>query len=93
VQTYYFVYILFSHKDKKIYIGYSTDLKKRIKRHISGKVPATKKRRPLELIHYEVFKNKKDAKAREIYLKSGNGRKQLKQSIKNLLTKLNYNYL
>ncbi|MFA6007651.1 MAG: GIY-YIG nuclease family protein [Candidatus Shapirobacteria bacterium] len=89
----YFTYVLFSEKDNRLYIGYSTDLKKRIKRHFDGKVTATKNRRPLKLIHYEVFLDIKDAKSREIYLKSGEGRKQLKNSIHNTLEKLNYKFL
>jgi len=68
-----------------LYIGYSTNLKNRLARHKVGKVPSTKDRRPLMIIHYEVFINQKDAKSREKYLKSGYGRKQLYQSIKNIL--------
>ena len=89
----YYTYVLISEKDKKLYIGYSTDLKKRIKRHFDSKVIATKNRRPLKLIHYEVFINMHDAKSREIFLKSGMGRKQLKNSIHHTLTELNYKFL
>jgi putative endonuclease len=89
----YFTYVLISEKDKKLYIGYSTDLKKRIKRHSDGKVIATRNRRPLKLIHYEVFINMHNAKNREIFLKSGRGRKQLKSSIHHTLTEFNYKFL
>lgn len=88
----YYVYVLFSEKDKKFYIGFSTDLKNRFTEHIRGEVRSTKNRRPLILIHYEYFINKADAKAREVFLKSGFGRNQLKQSLKKTLLKLGYKY-
>jgi len=56
--------------------------------HAKGKVRSTKDRRPLKLIHYEYFIDKVDAKAREIFLKSGFGRNQLKESLKRTLTNL-----
>lgn len=59
-------------------------------KHASGKVSATKFRRPLKLIHHEYFVSKKDAKAREEFLKSGFGRNQLKQFLKNTLHNLSY---
>lgn len=67
----YYVYILLSEKDKKLYFGYTSNLKLRIEEHNSGKVSATKNRRPLLLIGYEAYNNKKDAMARERYFKSG----------------------
>jgi putative endonuclease len=81
----YYVYTLFSLKDKKFYTGYSTNLKDRLTRHARGEVIATKHRRPLKLIHYDFFVNEDDARAREIFLKSGFGRTQLKQALKNTL--------
>lgn len=78
----YYVYILNSLKDKGLYIGYTTDLKQRLTTHALGKVTASKFRRPLKLIHYEYFINKHDAMAREKFLKSGFGRDQMKQFLK-----------
>jgi hypothetical protein len=51
-------------------------------------VHATKARIPFKLIHYEYFINKKDAKAREEYLKSGHGREQLRNFLKSTLVEL-----
>ena len=65
-----FVYILISKKDYKLYVGCTTDLDKRLKDHNSGKVSATKRRRPFEMIYNEEFLNKVDAFNRERYLKS-----------------------
>ncbi|MBU3978765.1 GIY-YIG nuclease family protein [Patescibacteria group bacterium] len=78
----YYVYILYSHKDKHLYTGYSSDLKIRIKQHINSEVPATKFRLPLELIYYEAYKDKRDATKREYFLKRGRGRELLKELLK-----------
>lgn len=83
-----YVYLLFSEKDKGLYLGFTENLKKRFFAHESGLVRSTKFRRPLKLIHCECFVDKKDAKARERYLKSGYGRQQLKSQLKNIFRKL-----
>ena len=74
---FYYVYILQSQKDKSLYIGYTSDLKKRFKQHNSGESQATKPFRPYKLLFYEAFLNRIDAKNREVYLKSGYGRKTI----------------
>ncbi|MDO8529555.1 MAG: GIY-YIG nuclease family protein [bacterium] len=66
----YFVYILKSLKDFKLYIGQTNNLDERINRHNSGKVTATKYRRPFELIHSETFGSRSETMKREKYLKS-----------------------
>ena len=48
----FYTYVLFSYKDKKLYIGSTSDIKKRLKRHLAGEVISTKNRRPLELLFY-----------------------------------------
>ena len=79
------VYVLFSEKDQKFYIGYSMNLNQRIKQHKYGKVPSTNGRRPLKLIYYESFINKMDALRRERYLKSTKGRNMLHQLLRKTL--------
>ncbi|MEK7604231.1 MAG: GIY-YIG nuclease family protein [Patescibacteria group bacterium] len=66
----YMVYVLYSKKDKKLYVGCTSDIEKRLKRHHSGQVEATVNRRPLELIHTEQFELTADAFNRERFLKS-----------------------
>ncbi|MDP3772237.1 MAG: GIY-YIG nuclease family protein [bacterium] len=66
----YYIYILYSLKDKRLYVGCTSNLSSRIKRHNNGAVDATKHRRPLEIIYYENFDNKVDAFNRERFLKS-----------------------
>ncbi|MBI2676834.1 MAG: GIY-YIG nuclease family protein [Candidatus Yanofskybacteria bacterium] len=90
---FFYIYILFSSKDKKLYIGYTENLKIRLGEHFRGRVAATKNRRPLILIHYEAFINKKDAKSREEFLKSGFGRSQMKKALQNILKELGYKNL
>ncbi len=69
----YYVYILRSTKDKSLYIGYTQDLKNRFSEHNKGLSVATKHKRPYQLLFYEAFIDKIDAKQREVYLKSGWG--------------------
>ena len=66
----YFVYILYSEKDTNLYVGCTSDLDERIKRHNSGQVLATKDRQPLVCIHSESYELKADAFNRERFLKS-----------------------
>ena len=85
---YYYVYTLYSIRDNKLYTGYSTNLKQRLKTHFDGTVTSTKYRRPLKLIQYECYINKQDAKAREVFLKSGFGREQLRKALQKTLEKM-----
>jgi putative endonuclease len=79
----YYVYILKSLKFKgKIYIGYTSDLKKRVGLHKAGSNNTTRNLRPLELVYYEAFKSKMDAHNREKQLKNyGNALGHLKKRI------------
>ena len=79
---FYYTYILQSQKNKSLYIGYTTNLKKRFTAHNDGKSLATKPFRPYKLICYEAFLNRIDAKNREEYLKSGYGRSTIKKMLK-----------
>ncbi|MFZ2025477.1 MAG: GIY-YIG nuclease family protein [Microgenomates group bacterium] len=77
----YYTYVLKSEKDSKLYIGFCNDLKRRVKEHINGEVESTKSRRPLMLLYYEACLDEKKAVKREKYLKTGFGRKFLKNRI------------
>ena len=79
----YYVYILKSKKDNKLYTGATNDLRRRFKEHNTGKVKSTKYRVPFELIYYEAYKAEKDARDREHNLKlRANALSQLKRRIK-----------
>lgn len=66
----YYVYVLQSLRDKKLYVGKTDNFKNRFSEHKKGKVPSTKDRRPLRFLYCEVCNNIKDATHREIYLKT-----------------------
>jgi len=86
VSNMHYVYVLQSSKDKKFYVGYSKDLKQRVENHNRGLVPATKQRQPLELVYYEACLSKNDAIRREKYLKTGWGKRFIKNRLKDYLT-------
>jgi putative endonuclease len=89
----YYVYVLFSHRDSKLYTGYTTNLRKRYGEHQAGKSTSTKFRRPLQLIYYEAYLTSGEAERREKYLKGGNGRGQLKRQLSITLEDLEYGFL
>ena len=83
----FYVYILKSKKKTdQIYVGYSTDLKSRFERHNKKLVSSTKPYAPWELVFYEAYKDKADAKRRETYFKTTPGRKALRIMLRNSLT-------
>lgn len=75
---FYYVYILKSINFNFIYVGFTLDLKRRFLEHNNKQELSTKHYAPFELIHYEAYKNIKDAKRREEYLKTTKGKTTLK---------------
>ncbi len=88
MSNFYYTYILQSQKNNSLYIGYTSDLKKRFKQHNNGKNQSTKPFRPYKLIFYEAFLNRIDAKHREEYLKSGFGRRSINKMIEKYLNNI-----
>lgn len=82
---FHYVYVLHNLSKNFIYIGYSEDLKSRVNSHNRGENKSTKAYVPLELIHYEAYKNEQDAKRREKYLKGNRGKTTLKTMLKEFL--------
>lgn len=78
----YYTYILLSKKDRKHYIGFTSNIEARLEKHYSGKVKSTAYRRPLELIYYEACRNQDDAIRREKYFKTYWGKMYLKKRLK-----------
>lgn len=74
---FFYVYILYNKDKNYIYIGYTENLRQRLNEHNGGYSKSTKSYLPLELIHYEAYKSKNDAKRREKYLKTNKGRTTL----------------
>ena len=82
----FFVYILKSLKDKDLYIGYTSNLRKRFAEHNSGLSRSTKSRAPLHLVYYEAYASQTEAKHREENLKlHGRARLQLLRRIRQSL--------
>jgi putative endonuclease len=75
----FYVYYLRSKKAKdQFYVGYTADLQERVALHNKGEVKSTKPYSPWEVIFYEAFSHRLDAKRREEYLKTTKGRKTIK---------------
>ena len=74
-----FVYLLLSLKDQRSYVGSTPDIIRRLKEHEEGKCKSTKDRRPLKLIYQEEYETLAKARKRESYLKTRNGRRELKK--------------
>jgi len=82
----YYVYILKSLKNGNLYTGFCADLRKRFNQHNNNLSTYTKGPGPFELIYYEACKNKYDAMAREKFLKSGKGKRYIKNRLKRFLS-------
>ena len=77
----YFVYVLKSEIDARLYKGQTTDLEKRIKEHNAGKTKSTRGYVPWKLVYFEKFNSIEEAVHREKYFKTGSGREFLSKII------------
>ena len=82
----YYTYVLRSKKDNRLYTGSTNDLRKRLSEHNNGSVTSTISRGPFELIYYEASLNEQDARARETYLKTGMGKRYIRNRLKRFLS-------
>jgi putative endonuclease len=78
----YYVYVLKSKKDGKLYTGCTANLRKRLNEHSDGNNRSTRYRIPFELVYYEASRNNVDALHREKYLKTTYGKRYLKNRLK-----------
>ncbi len=75
----YFIYAIKSDKDNRIYVGMSSNIERRLEEHNNGQVFSTQNFRPWVLIFFEKCGNdRKYARQREKYWKSGSGKEKLK---------------
>jgi putative endonuclease len=80
------VYLLESKKDpEEWYVGFTTDLTKRLTEHNKGENRSTKPYKPWVCIYCEYCTNEKDARRREGYLKTTQGNRFLKRRLKEYL--------
>ncbi|MFZ2150099.1 MAG: GIY-YIG nuclease family protein [Minisyncoccia bacterium] len=84
----FYTYILQSQKNKELYIGYTSDLKRRVEEHNQGLNFSTKRYIPWNIIYYEACIEESDAKRREKYLKTTQGNRLIKRRIKDYIYKL-----
>jgi putative endonuclease len=77
----FFVYIIKSTIDNRLYKGLTTDLESRVREHNTGKTKSTKPYKPWKLVYFEKFDSREEAREREKYFKSGIGREFLKNKL------------
>ena len=87
---FFYVYVLESKLHKEHYIGSTENLIRRVKEHNLGLSPSTKRYKPYRLIYYEACLNQQDAKRREYYFKTTQGRRLLKRRLKEYLYTLRF---
>lgn len=80
----YYVYILLL-ANGQLYTGFTADLEARVRTHSGGKVKSTEHKRPLELIHAERYTLESDARRRERFLKTTEGKRLLRMQIRDVL--------
>lgn len=81
----FYVYVLRSETDSGFYIGFSTNLRARLRQHQNGESFATSHRGPWKLIYHEAYTEREDAEGREKFLKSGGGRRFLRTQLRHYL--------
>jgi putative endonuclease len=84
--TKFYTYVLQSEKDKKFYVGFTTNIVERLDTHNAGKVTSTKNRLPMKIVYWEGCLRREDATKRGKYLKSSWGKRYIKNRIKYYLT-------
>ena len=72
----FFVYVILSYKDQTTYIGSTENLEKRLIEHNAGKTKSIKHKVPFELVYYEAYQTKTQARKREIKLKKNSSEKE-----------------
>ena len=84
---FYYVYVLKSLREDFLYVGLTEDLKRRLKEHNNQEEPSTKHFAPFDIAHYEAYRNQRDTKKRENYLKTTKGGTTLRYMLQSHLSK------
>ena len=77
----WYVYVLKSSKNGRLYTGSTNDLERRLEEHSSGKSVYTRNTRPYQLVYQEELTDELEARRRERFLKSGKGREFLQSRL------------
>lgn len=78
----FYVYLLRSKLNGKIYTGYTGNLKERLRKHKNDQVYTTARMGNIELIYYEAYKDRRDAIQREKYFKTTKGKRTVRIMLK-----------
>jgi putative endonuclease len=71
------VYVIEGLANRRRYVGITNDLNRRLAEHSNGTSHSGRLLGPFRLLHTETFPDYPSARAREKYLKSGQGREWL----------------
>ena len=77
----FIVYVLQSEKNRRLYIGHTNNLPRRMAEHFSGQNPSTRSKGPYRLLYTEVFSSRVEAVRRELFFKTGRGRDDLQRIV------------
>jgi len=77
----WYVYVLKSSKNGRLYTGSTNNLERRLEEHSSGKSVYTRNTRPYQLVYQEELTDELEARRRERFLKSGKGREFLQSRL------------
>jgi putative endonuclease len=81
VQGMWWVYVLRSVRNGRFYTGSTNDLERRLAEHERGKNKYTRFAGPFEVVHTETYETRLEARQRERFLKTGQGREQLESVV------------
>jgi len=85
----HYTYVLLSEQERRFYTGYTADLRRRLGEHQQGRVRWTASRQPVRLVYYEACLSQEDALRRERFLKSGKGKRYLRNRLEAHLSSAN----
>jgi len=80
----YTIYAIYSKVDFRIYVGFTSDLKQKLKDHNAGRTKSTKGYVPWKIFYTEEAETRTEARKREKYLKGGSGKEKLKRLLEDL---------
>ena len=75
----YYIYVLRSEKTERLYTGSCENVDRRLREHNSGQSKATRHGVPWHLVYTESFDTRSEAMQRELFLKTGKGRAELRR--------------
>jgi putative endonuclease len=78
------VYILYSERIDRYYVGRTENIEKRIEDHNAGRSTYTRRGRPWRLVYQEEFERKAEAIDREIEIKKRKSRRYIEKLVQSV---------